>query len=362
MKLNENIAIATKRVLLVPYDAHHVPRYHGWMQDPAIREATASEPLTLAEEYENQLSWRASADKLTFIVCARHPRSSLSLSPRVPAAVATAEAAEAAEAGDDDDDEDDNAGIVFASSSEPAKDDDDQDSSSSRNPPGLPPRPVGDVNLFLTPFEEDDDEDEAAPPAQAAKAQQQHRGRRPRRFCCDAEVDIMIAEPGARRRGLGRAAVLALLAFARGHLDAMLAAHYDALSSSSAASASTTTFDHASSSSSSTHASSAATAETRTAPSPSPGPRPELRLRELAVKIGAGNAASTALFRGLGFRQVGGVDYFGEIRMVLDGFGDDDTDGEQGAGDSKGKGRPWLEAAMVDGYRQLFYDRSRLGK
>ncbi|QPG97077.1 hypothetical protein C2857_005724 [Epichloe festucae Fl1] len=39
------------------------------MQDPAIQEATASEPLTLEEEYENQRSWRASHDKLTFIVC-----------------------------------------------------------------------------------------------------------------------------------------------------------------------------------------------------------------------------------------------------------------------------------------------------
>jgi RimJ/RimL family protein N-acetyltransferase len=35
----------------------------------AIQEATASEPLTLEEEYANQESWRTSHDKLTFIVC-----------------------------------------------------------------------------------------------------------------------------------------------------------------------------------------------------------------------------------------------------------------------------------------------------
>lgn len=35
-----------------------------------IQEATASEPMTLEEEYENQQSWRTSSDKLTFIVCA----------------------------------------------------------------------------------------------------------------------------------------------------------------------------------------------------------------------------------------------------------------------------------------------------
>ncbi|KAF9881085.1 hypothetical protein CkaCkLH20_01235 [Colletotrichum karsti] len=34
-----------------------------------IQEATASEPLTLEEEYENQQSWRTSHDKLTFIIC-----------------------------------------------------------------------------------------------------------------------------------------------------------------------------------------------------------------------------------------------------------------------------------------------------
>lgn len=34
-----------------------------------IQEATASEPLTLEEEYSMQRSWRQDADKLTFIVC-----------------------------------------------------------------------------------------------------------------------------------------------------------------------------------------------------------------------------------------------------------------------------------------------------
>ncbi|KAL7922475.1 acetyltransferase domain-containing protein [Trichoderma austrokoningii] len=69
MKVNEKIAISTSKVLLVPYEAHQVLTYHGWMQDAAIQEATASEPMTLEEEYENQLSWRTSHDKLTFIVC-----------------------------------------------------------------------------------------------------------------------------------------------------------------------------------------------------------------------------------------------------------------------------------------------------
>lgn len=37
-----------------------------------IQEATASEPLTLDEEYSMQRSWREDADKLTFIVCTHH--------------------------------------------------------------------------------------------------------------------------------------------------------------------------------------------------------------------------------------------------------------------------------------------------
>ncbi|POR38103.1 Putative methionine--tRNA ligase, mitochondrial [Tolypocladium paradoxum] len=69
MRINEKTAIATSQVLLVPYEAHHVLNYHGWMQDPSIQEATASEPMSLEEEYENQQSWRTARDKLTFIVC-----------------------------------------------------------------------------------------------------------------------------------------------------------------------------------------------------------------------------------------------------------------------------------------------------
>ncbi|KAF2098621.1 hypothetical protein NA57DRAFT_75859 [Rhizodiscina lignyota] len=69
MRINEHTAIITKKVLLVPYETHHVPKYHEWMQDEELREATASEPLTLEEEYAMQRSWREDKDKLTFIAC-----------------------------------------------------------------------------------------------------------------------------------------------------------------------------------------------------------------------------------------------------------------------------------------------------
>ncbi|KAF2265654.1 hypothetical protein CC78DRAFT_460946, partial [Lojkania enalia] len=63
------LAVLTPKVLLVPYSVHHVPIYHEWMKDEDLQKATASEPLTLTEEYEMQKSWREDADKLTFIVC-----------------------------------------------------------------------------------------------------------------------------------------------------------------------------------------------------------------------------------------------------------------------------------------------------
>ncbi|PFH61004.1 hypothetical protein XA68_18422 [Ophiocordyceps unilateralis] len=69
MRLNENTTVSTSKILLVPYQEHHVPEYHNWMQDPSILEATASEPLTLEEEFANQAEWRAAGDKLTFILC-----------------------------------------------------------------------------------------------------------------------------------------------------------------------------------------------------------------------------------------------------------------------------------------------------
>ncbi|GFP83292.1 cytochrome b561 and DOMON domain-containing protein at5g48750 [Phtheirospermum japonicum] len=60
-----------EKVILVPYMKEHVPRYHAWMQDPAILQATASEPLTLDQEYEMQLSWVQDPLKQTFIVLDR---------------------------------------------------------------------------------------------------------------------------------------------------------------------------------------------------------------------------------------------------------------------------------------------------
>ncbi|KAK1655201.1 N-acetyltransferase [Colletotrichum phormii] len=153
MRLNEHTAIVTPRVTLVPYEARHVERYHEWMSDPDIQEATASEPLTLEEEYENQQSWRTSHDKLTFIIC--QPLES---------STATTEAAQAGE--------------VDASE-----------------------RMIGDINFFIYPYDDDDDDEDAE--GQVAANEGSYVG----------EVDVMVASKEHRGKGIGHAAVKTLLTY-----------------------------------------------------------------------------------------------------------------------------------------------------
>ncbi|XP_031170956.1 N-acetyltransferase 9 [Sander lucioperca] len=68
MKINENTLLEGHNAVLVPYNAEHVPRYHEWMKSPELQQLTASEPLTLEQEYDMQKSWREDDDKCTFII------------------------------------------------------------------------------------------------------------------------------------------------------------------------------------------------------------------------------------------------------------------------------------------------------
>lgn len=68
MRLNEHLKIVGKNVILVPYESKHVPKYHEWMKSPELQELTASEPLSLEEEYQMQKSWREDDDKCTFLI------------------------------------------------------------------------------------------------------------------------------------------------------------------------------------------------------------------------------------------------------------------------------------------------------
>jgi RimJ/RimL family protein N-acetyltransferase len=71
MKDNWNVKVIGKKVVLVPYKEKFVPKYHGFMSDPAMLELTASEPLTLEEEYEMQKTWYNDPKKLTFIILSK---------------------------------------------------------------------------------------------------------------------------------------------------------------------------------------------------------------------------------------------------------------------------------------------------
>ncbi|KAF2730413.1 hypothetical protein EJ04DRAFT_579883 [Polyplosphaeria fusca] len=172
MKLNEHQAILTPKILLVPYCEHHVPTYHEWMQDEDLQQATASEPLSLPEEYAMQQSWRNDADKLTFIVC--EP------SPSIAAAVKQRQQDHRLKPGE-------------------------ADSRSTM---------IGDVNLFLTPSDDDDHEDQASQDPKARSVV--------------GEIEIMIASKQHQGKGLGKAILLTLLWYVVASLSPIMS-EYDAV-------------------------------------------------------------------------------------------------------------------------------------
>ncbi|KAI3525306.1 hypothetical protein L1887_03998 [Cichorium endivia] len=63
-----DVSLEGSKAILVAYTKQHVLKYHQWMQDPALLQATGSEPLTLEEEYQMQLSWTQDPLKRTFII------------------------------------------------------------------------------------------------------------------------------------------------------------------------------------------------------------------------------------------------------------------------------------------------------
>ncbi|TRY74793.1 hypothetical protein TCAL_08390 [Tigriopus californicus] len=68
MRVNWTTQLMGPKVILVPYQGKHVPKYHEWMKSPQLQELTGSEPLDLDEEFAMQKTWRDSPDKCTFII------------------------------------------------------------------------------------------------------------------------------------------------------------------------------------------------------------------------------------------------------------------------------------------------------
>ncbi|PHH74297.1 hypothetical protein CDD82_5010 [Ophiocordyceps australis] len=167
MRLNQDTAVATQQVLLVPYETRHVGKYHDWMQDARVREATASELLSLEEEHENQVAWRLAGDKLTFIVCE-------------------------AIGSDSEGSEDQGRGKEKDGETRGEK----REQSVQAGECDAEERMRGDVNLFLSP-----DQDSGG---------------------VVGEVDVMIASTADRGRGLGMGAVRALLCYVVGNVDGLV--------------------------------------------------------------------------------------------------------------------------------------------
>lgn len=71
MIINKYTTIKGRKVVLVPYRKEHVPKYHEWMKSEELQHLTASEPLTLEQEYEMQQSWQIDENKCTFIILDR---------------------------------------------------------------------------------------------------------------------------------------------------------------------------------------------------------------------------------------------------------------------------------------------------
>lgn len=167
VKLNYETCVVGSSSILVPYRREHVKKYHDWMLDPVLLEATASEPLSLEEEYENQESWRDDPGKVTFIILAKEACLEKN---DVPVAR--------------------NGAFV-------------QDNLHAM---------AGDVNLFLSDEDEETDDDGSDQEKEPSSAE----GMVPRR---QAEVDIMIVETVYRRNGLGTDAVCLMMMYGATHLN-----------------------------------------------------------------------------------------------------------------------------------------------
>ncbi|KAL2585663.1 hypothetical protein AAZV13_13G009900 [Glycine max] len=155
------VSLEGKKVILVPYMEAHVPKYHEWMKDPSLLQATGSEPLTLQQEYTMQLSWSQDPNSSVF-----SPTQTLSIYCNTTIMIY-------------------GRSVFFAEETFIVLDKDLVVGDFSHGEPH-PEAMVGDVNIFMNDLDDPH----------------------------VAEIEIMIAEPKSRRKGLAKESVLMMMTFA----------------------------------------------------------------------------------------------------------------------------------------------------
>ncbi len=252
-------------------------KYHEWMQDPTLLDATSSEPLTLQEEIQMQTSWREDDTKCTFIILAREELELVMMSSSSRSstdvrsssvdeegdAVAAAAAAAAATAGSDlksdyDVRKNDNANTSISIPPPPPRicqSTDDATTTTTtttheekqRSYPLLIEQTlhamIGDINLFLSEEEDDNNEEEEAvvwlngslppllappppppppPPHSSQSAASSPSASSPQSSTTNrysqAELDIMIASPRHRNKHLGMESTLMMMHYGASQL------------------------------------------------------------------------------------------------------------------------------------------------
>ncbi|EFQ96550.1 hypothetical protein PTT_00525 [Pyrenophora teres f. teres 0-1] len=247
--------------------AFHAPN-HRYTQD--LQTLTASSPLSLAEEYSMCASWRSDADKLTFIICTCAPASTSLPAP------SSAESSTLQE----------NAAVVTPGAHD------------------APENMIGDVNLFLYPYEDESEDEEQEGNKEDVIG----------------ELEIMIAPPSARGKGYAKEALEAFLWYIKRSVTALLDEYGSADSKPES--------------------------EEKTKQKEKMGMGEKIRLRYLRVKINKDNVKSLGLFEKMGFKRVGGgPNYFGEVemRVGMDGHG------EEKMGEKEGNGFTQLPYGNVHG-------------
>jgi RimJ/RimL family protein N-acetyltransferase len=156
MRLNSSTSVHGDALVLLPYRHEYVEVYHSWMKDPWLCEMTASEPLSLEDEYINQTEWIFDPSKATFIVFEKKSMDLMNI----------------------------------------------------RSTMGM----VGDVNIFLLDDDQIEEYDELSMKAQSGTLNSQTKIKL-------AEIMVMIADPSVRRCGYAMQAVSLMMEWGRRSLN-----------------------------------------------------------------------------------------------------------------------------------------------